>query len=158
MKDEVLTSVEASLPRRLFGVTMLLILGFLMFYLGISSPPASLLWLAFLLVIGGLALWLALVMWRATELRIDLTRTELRSSDGEIIALVKDVASMDRGMFAFKPSNGFILRLRSRAGRRWRPGLWWRMGRRVGVGGVTPGSQTRIMADMLAALVHERDG
>ena len=44
-------------------------------------------------------------------------------------------------------------------GRRvWRPGLWWRLGRRVAIGGVTAASQTKPLADILTMKVLERDG
>ena len=37
------------------------------------------------------------------------------------------------------------------------PGLWWRIGRRIGVGGVTPASQSKVMADLITARLIERD-
>jgi hypothetical protein len=76
-----------------------------------------------------------------------------------VIAALGDIQSMDRGFFAFKPSNGFLLKLRRGAGgpRVWRPGLWWRMGGRIGIGGMTPGNQTKFMSDVLAAMMAERE-
>jgi hypothetical protein len=44
------------------------------------------------------------------------------------------------------------------AGRRWQPGLWWRLGKRVGVGGVAPGHQTKAMAQIIEALLAEANG
>ncbi len=39
----------------------------------------------------------------------------------------------------------------------WRPGLWWRVGRRIGVGGMTPASQTKFMSEIIAAMIAQRD-
>ena len=156
MDTEILASVEASPIRRWMGVTMLVGLGGLVIYVALASPPA-LEWQIFLIVLGVLALWMADRMRRATEHRIELTETELRSSEGMRIALVADIETMDRGVFAFKPSNGFLVKTRTPGLRTWRPGLWWRIGRRVGVGGVTPGAQTKTMSEILAALVAQRD-
>lgn len=155
-KDEVLAVVRASMGRRVLGLTSLAILGVLLIYIAFSQPPA-LIWQAFLIIVGVAALWLADAMRRATGSSIELTPTELRDADGTRIALVSEITGMDRGFFAFKPSNGFLLKTRSGAGRVWRPGLWWRMGRRIGVGGMTPGSQTKFMSEVLAAMMAERD-
>ena len=155
--DTVLATVSASAMRRGLGITMLGLLGLLLIYTGILRPPAHMGWQAFLVVMGILSLWGAERMRRATRVAVELTEAGLRTSDGEMIAAMEDIASVDRGAFAFKPSNGFILRLKGRAPGRWQPGLWWRFGPRVGIGGVTPGAQGKVMADIIAAKLAERD-
>ena len=153
---EVLAMVQASAPRRWIGVIMLAGLGGMVIYVALASPPA-LHWQVFLIVMGALALWMAERMRRATEHRIELTETELRSSEGMVIATISDIQSLDRGFFAFKPSNGFLIKTRTPGMGIWRPGLWWRMGRRIGVGGVTPGGQTKAMSEILAAMMAQLD-
>lgn len=156
MEDEVLASVRASPGRRWIGVGMLGLMGFMLIYIAFTQPPAFE-WQAFLLLIGGLAIWMADKMRRATDRVLELTETELRDSSGEVLALIADIEGVDRGFFAFKPSHGFLLKTRKPGGRIWLPGLWWRLGRRIGVGGVTPGRQTRFMSEMLAAMLAQRD-
>jgi hypothetical protein len=97
-------------------------------------------------------------MWRATGLSVDLTAAGLSDSTGRIIAPLAEIRSIDRGAFAFKPSNGFLVRLKTRQPRAWAPGLWWRFGRSVGVGGVTSRDQAKLMAEFLAAMLAERGG
>lgn len=156
MDEEILAVIQASGPRRGFGVAVLVILGVLVIYIAMAQPPASPLWQVFLLAFGVVVLWLAQRMWQATKTTIVLTEKELRGSDGVLIAEVDKIEAIDRGVLAFKPSNGFMLRLRDKAPRSWQPGLWWRMGRRVGVGGVTSAAQTKGMAEMIAALISDR--
>ena len=67
------------------------------------------------------------------------------------------MVSVDRGAFAFQPSNGFLIRLRAGAERTWQPGMWWRIGTCVGVGGMTPGPQTKFMAETILAMITKRD-
>ena len=153
MEDQVLAVLRASPARRVFGVGTLAALGVLLAYVSMARPPANLALQVFLLILGALALWWADRMRRATRLTIELTETELRSSNGDKIALVSQVVAMDRGMFAFKPSNGFMLKTSQASPITWQPGLWWCLGHRVGVGGVTPGAQTKVMADILSALI-----
>ena len=155
MQDEVLAVVRASALRRWFGIVVMAALGGLLIYLAMSRPPA-LQWQVFLIGMGVFALWLADATRRATENQIELTQDGLRSSSGEVIALIDEIERVERGMFAMKPSNGFLLRLKKRRQRSWQPGLWWALGRRVGIGGVTPGSQSKVMAQMLEALMVER--
>lgn len=155
-ENEVLAVVRASTGRRVLGIASLGLLGVLLIYIAFSQPPA-IGWQAFLLVIGGGALWCANAMWRATSSAVELTPLMLRDADGTVIAMVADIDGMDRGFFAFKPSNGFLLRTTQKAPRLWRPGLWWRMGRRIGIGGMTPGSQTKFMSEILAAMMATRD-
>lgn len=125
--------------------------------MALSSSP-SWHWQLFLLAVALAALWMAQAMWRATASVVELTPLVLRDGDGTVIAPVAEISGMDRGFFAFKPSNGFLLKTRAGSTRQWRPGLWWRLGNRIGIGGMTPGSQTKFMSEILAALMARRDG
>ena len=153
---EVLATMAASPARRILGAGMLGSLGVLTLYMAMTAPPSPG-WLVFLLVVGAASLWCGLRLWQATAHTIELTTTELRCTDGTLIARVEDLDNIDRGFFAFKPSNGFVLRSKRPAARAWYPGLWWRMGRRIGVGGVTPGQQGKTMSEILAAMMAGLD-
>lgn len=152
MSDEVLATIGASKARRYMGVGMLGFIGGFAIYVALSAPP-TLYWLLFLLAVGAGALWQAVRMWQATEHRIELTMEGLRCTDGTIIARMDDIEAVDRSIFAFKPSNGFLVKLKQPADRAWKPGLWWRFGRQLGIGGVTPVSEGKAMADILKALL-----
>ncbi|MBY5931527.1 hypothetical protein KUV51_00840 [Tateyamaria omphalii] len=154
-EGEVIATINASPGRRILGVGSLWILSLMVIYVGIVRPP-EIGWQIFLLALGGGSLWIAEKMRRATALTLELTPEELRDSSGQVVARTADIASLDRGMFAFKPSNGFLLRLTHSGERAWRPGLWWRLGNRVGVGGMTPGHQAKFMAEILSAMIAER--
>lgn len=154
MQDEVLATVQASSPRRWAGVVMLGTIGALVTYVALASPPEPV-WQVFLLVVGAASWWLAYRVWIATQDRIELTRAELRTGTGRVIASVSEIEAVDRGVFAFKPSNGFLLRTQSKESNAWEPGLWWRLGRRVGVGGMTAAAETKFMSEMISALLME---
>lgn len=149
MDEEVIIALQPAPARRAIGTAIVAALGVLLIWLALVAPPASALWLAFLLGLGALALWAALRMWQATGNAVELTEAGLRDSDGTVIAAFDEIEGIDRGLFAFKPSNGFLLTLSRPGARAWRPGLWWRTGRRVGVGGLTPRGPARAMADAI---------
>lgn len=154
--EEILAEVKTASGRRIFGVVMLVLLALMTGYIALFHPP-KLGYAIFLLVIAGLSIWQALRLQAAGAVDLRLTQSGLFDSSGACLAMFDDIAAVDRGMFAFKPSNGFLLKLKAPGPRAWRPGLWWRIGRRIGVGGMTSAPQTKIMADILAAMIMERD-
>ena len=156
-EDEVLATISASPPRRWIGLGALYGLALLVIYVALAKTPA-LGWQVFLILIGGGALWMAERMRAATSRVIELTEHELRDTSGQIIVRLEDIQKLDRGLFTFKPSNGFLMRTKHRVGPRvWQPGLWWRIGRQVGIGGVTPGRQTKAASEMIAMILARRE-
>lgn len=154
--QEILAVVRASSGRRFLGLGALSCLGLLLLYIAITRSP-EFVWQVFLVVVAAAAFWFADAMRRGTASSVELTGNELRDADGTVIATIADIESIDRGVFAFKPSNGFLIKTKTPHPRVWRPGLWWRVGRRVGIGGMTPGHQTKFMSEILAAMMAERD-
>lgn len=152
----VLLRLTPSPIRRTIGTALLVGLGLLLLWLMFSSAEMAPGWRALLGLFGVVSVWGAERMWRATGLAVELTAEGLRDSSGRIIAPVAAIRSIDRGAFAFKPSNGFLIRLKTPQPRAWAPGLWWRFGRSVGVGGVTSRDEAKLMAEFLAAMLAER--
>ncbi|MDO6585398.1 hypothetical protein Q4543_07695 [Salipiger sp. 1_MG-2023] len=158
MSEEIIATVSTSGARRVTGVGTLGLLGGLLVWMAASQPAAGLAWQLSLALMGAAALWMAVRMWRDTARNLVLTDVELRDSTGAVLARVDDIQKVDRSMFAMKPSNGFVIRLKTPGPRAWHPGLWWRFGRRVAVGGVTAGRDSKPLADALAILVARQSG
>jgi hypothetical protein len=146
--------LTASPPRRYVGVGMLALLGGLLVFLSVSLPFG--IGQIVILAVGILALWGATRQYTATAQVLELTETEFRVIGGPVLAGIEDIEKVERGAFAFKPSNGFLVTLKTSSPRRWAPGLFWCMGRRIGVGGVTGAPQTKAMAEAMAGLIAMR--
>ena len=147
--DPVLAEVGASMPRRYLAAAVLGSLGVVLIWLGFgagSGLSAAIVMIA----VGGLVLWLTLRLWVATAVRVLYRRSGLYTEAGILLAPREGMLRVDRGAFAFKPSNGFVLILDRKMGRGWAPGLWWRGGRRVGVGGVVAAGACKFMAEQIA--------
>jgi hypothetical protein len=155
--DAVLAELRPSLPRRLFGVVILAALGLSLLWIALQGGSIGVGWLIFLVLAGGLSIWLAVRLWQETGTGLVLTASVLRADDGQVIVDVADLYSVDRGVFAFKPAGGFTLVTRTPLQRGWAPGLWWRLGRRIGVGGVTHKHEGRYMADVLSEMIARRN-
>lgn len=155
--SELLATITPSGARRRVGFTVLGLLGGFSLYLAFNMT-GNVVGQIVLMAFGAAVLVLAEKLRRATLLTIELTADEIRDSSGRVLARVDNIKSVDRGVFAFKPSNGFMLILKSGTGSAWAPGLWWRVGRMVGIGGVTRDVQSKIMSELLIGLLAKRDG
>ncbi len=156
-QPEILASITPSAPRRFFATGVMGTLGVLLVLLAFLRPPDSMALQFMLIVFGAVALAGCARMLSATSGGLVLTRDALCDTEGTVVAHIDAIEKVERGIFAFKPSNGFVLLLKTRQPRAWAPGLWWRMGRRVGVGGVISGAEGRQMADVIAALLSAPD-
>ena len=149
-QDEILARIAPSSARRFLALATLYALGLLQAWLGFSveaSALATVIPFAFAVIV----LAIAEKMRRSTRSDIVLTTRALWDGDGTLIADLDTVERVERGAFAIKPSNGFMLLTRDKARRDWRPGMWWRTGRRVGVGGILAAGAARFMAEQIAA-------
>lgn len=156
--DEVLATVGVS-PVRLGLATLVQgAIGVLLVAIALTSPPAGAGWRLVLLAAGAAALWNGWGLWKTGRRRLVLTRTALSDDTGVRLCTIAEVEAVARGVFALKPARGFALTLKAPAPRAWVPGLWWRIGRRLGVGGVTSAAETRLMAEIIEALLAERRG
>lgn len=144
-------SVSASAGRRVAGFVTLYGLGALLIYLGATHGFSGVLWRLFVLAIGAGALMMGERMRRTSSTEILLTDEGLVTSDGTVLAARDNIAKVDRGTFAVKPSNGFSVILKTKQPFLWAPGLYWRFGKRLGIGGVTAPAASKYMSEMLMA-------
>ncbi|MCY3879053.1 MAG: hypothetical protein OXF74_07725 [Rhodobacteraceae bacterium] len=143
--------------RRHFGIGALALLGCVLAYVSFTAGktlPASMT----LAIAAVLSVFVSIKMYAATRVSLLLSNDGIRTSEGELVAGLDNIQKVERGMFAFKPSNGFLLVLHSPMPRSWNPGMWWRFGRRIGIGGVTHRAEGKAMADAVTLLLQARDG
>lgn len=146
--------------------------------------PAAMRWLQLALVLGMIALTLVMVgrggaqpigvtliaavifillcllarqIWRADANSIIFDGEAITDENGATICRLAQVQKVERGMAMFKPSGGFLLVLDKPQPGGWVPGLWWRYGRRVGVGGTTPTKVAKVMADAITQAIAARE-
>ncbi|WP_434288047.1 hypothetical protein [Celeribacter sp. SCSIO 80788] len=146
-------SLTPSPARRMSAVALLGVLGALLLRVAFGAEEMTAGWMALLVVMAAAVLWVAWRLWVATGVRLVLSEEDLREEGGRVLCRLDEIEKVERGTFAFKPSNGFLIRLKTPGSRVWAPGLWWRFGRRLGVGGVTPTGQGKAMADVIAARI-----
>jgi hypothetical protein len=154
--EQVLARLDPSQPRRVTGVVVQVALGCVFVSLALGFPREQMLLRLMLMALGGVVFFGTFLTWRATATGLVLTTSGLREDGGRLLAEISNVREVSRGAFALKPSHGFSLVLYQRMGFAWVPGLWWRIGKRVGIGGVTPSQPARYMAEVVSAMIAMR--
>lgn len=151
-ENEVIAEVGYSIARKFLLIIALFALGVVVLGLAWNSA-ASPFGRIVLAVIGGICLFQGERMRRAPDVTLQLTQDGLFQSDGILLARLDEIKRIDRGALVIKPSNGFILILTETHKNAWLPGLWWRIGKRVGVGGVVSAGAAKFMAEQIALMV-----
>lgn len=153
--ERVLARLEPTPGRRVLAVAMMFTLGVILIAVGLTQAGVLVARLA-LIVLGAGAMVLGDRVRRATALALVLTETELRDSRGRLLVSLDRIRRVERGIFAFKPSNGFLLHLDTPAPRSWAPGLYWSRGRVIGVGGAVSAGAAKAMAELIALRIAGR--
>lgn len=142
--------------KRYTVLAMLYLLAGVLAWLAVFQTPQSTIWLVLLWALTLSVLLLANSAGKATAEGLQLRDSGIYTDAGELLVRIDDIRKIHRGVFAVKPSNGFLLRLKSRHKKGWAPGLWWRFGAIMGIGGVTSKIQAEVMAEAIAALVERK--
>ena len=149
--------IHPARPRIYIGLFAMASLALFLLWVTVASD-LGLLWRVTLLLASAVSAFGARQLARSGQVTLELTDTVLQEADsGAILARVDEIVGVDRGALAFKPSNGFLLRLEKRNSWAWVPGIWWRRGRLVGVGGVVSAHQARLVAETISMRIAARD-
>lgn len=148
MSEPEIARIEVSLPRRLVGAAVTLAIAVIFGSAFLVEGH----WAMLVLSAGAFAM--SAILWKATAGAIVLTMNGLSDGNGQVIAALDQIDTLVTGHFTFRPSNGFSLKMKTQGAARWRPGLWWSFGRRVGVGGLAAGRRTKAFAEALDELLR----
>lgn len=154
-EDGVYARIGIAPARFYFALAVQVMLGLLLLYMAYISPAG----LIGKLLIMGLGIGMLVQANRlrlSSDCEILLTDAGLVTQDGVMLAPLDQIKEVSRGSFAFKPSNGFAVTLTESLGFLWVPGLWWRFGKRVGIGGVTGAGAAKFMAEQISYKIAMR--
>lgn len=154
-EEDIQAELSAGPLRRSVAVGALAGLGVVLGKVALD-PQTTALWQGVCALGAAGSLVLAVLSWQATAGRIVLTVEGLFDGTGRALATLDEIESIEAGAFSLKPSNGFAVRLKAKGPRAWAPGMYWRSGARLGIGGVPAGRAARFMAERLDALLKAR--
>ncbi|MEL6234965.1 MAG: hypothetical protein AAFR46_11200 [Pseudomonadota bacterium] len=153
---QVIARLPCSPTRRAMGVVFLALPGCILIWLALTRTAETALVTLASLAVGAAMVWGAWRVWRATEGGLVLTHAGLHDDSGTLLCPLSQIERVESGILAFKPSGGFLLHLAEPAPWGWVPGLWWRRGRRLGIGGSVNARQAKAMSEAIAMLVMRR--
>lgn len=153
--SDVILKIQPTYSRRLFGMAILSIAAFVMFSFAFVETSQSALLKLILFLMGYAFLWQVVTTILMKNAALILSRDGLFDEQGRLVCALSNIAEIDKGVFSFKPSNGFLIRLHHSNGINWTPGLYWCVGKRIGIGGALNPSQTKELADKLLLLQQE---
>lgn len=155
--SEILARLQIAPVRRWAGVIILALIGVGLIYSGLVYPPAALLGRLAIFLLGFLMILQAYWNLQVRSGALVLKEDGLWVENGPQLAALDNIETVQVSAFAIKPSNGFAVVLRSPARLKWVPGLYWCVGRRIGVGGATHPAQAKAMAELLSTLIMDRE-
>ncbi len=155
--SEILARLQIAPVRRWFGVIILALIGVGLIYSGLVYPPAALLGRLAIFLLGFLIILQAYWNLQVRSGALVLKEDGLWVENGPQLAALDNIETVQVSAFSIKPSNGFAVVLRSPARLKWVPGLYWCVGRRIGVGGATHPAQAKAMAELLSTLIMDRE-
>ena len=150
---DIYARLDPSPFRRWVAVVITGGVGVVLIYLVASRPLGTPVETALVVAAGGVFLWIAFFIHKSTSQSVLPTTDGLFLEDGRVLAEITNIEKVDRGLMAFKPSNGFAVKLKTAGTKGWSPGIWWCAGRNMGIGGATSRDQARQMADTLNVLL-----
>lgn len=89
--------------------------------------------------------------YRERHAHLLLADDGLRNHRGELLVGYDEIERVHRGLFALRPAQGLAISLRTPHQAAFVPGLYWRFGRRIGIGGATQPGSTRAFAEHIEA-------
>lgn len=154
--SEIIARLQIASGRRWAGVIVLGLIGAGLIYSGLAHPPASVLGRLAIFLLGILLILQAYWNLRVKSGALILREDGLWVEGGPQLAPLDNIETVQVSAFSIKPSNGFAVVLKNPVPFKWVPGLYWCVGRRIGVGGATNPSQGKAMAELLSTLIIER--
>lgn len=155
--DEILIRVDASPLRRSIGAGALFLLCIVVLWHGYQKYSASGDGLG-LILLALAGIYGALRFWQRSAIGLVLTPTELREAGGRRLVCVADIVAVERDAFGIiRPANGFVIVTRDSLPAAILPGIWWRFGKRIGVGGLTGAGEGKAMVELLQEMLKRRD-
>ena len=144
--------IQYKLPSHRIKILGSVIFGLLLFLCyTISKIEEEITSLDFLLIptIVFLGLWFIRFLKRYSKIGFLINQSGLFNLDGSIICKMDDIERIDISPYTFKSANGFIVILKTKSSFNLTPGLYWRLGKRISIGGLVSKSESKFLSQTL---------
>ena len=73
--------------------------------------------------------------------------------DGRLLCKLSSIETVDTSPYTFKSTNGFIIRLKERSSLDWSPGLFWKLNKRISIGGLITKSESKWLSTAIITIL-----
>ena len=152
--------IKYKLPNHRIRILGSVIFGLLLFLCyTISKIEEEITSLDFLLIptIVFLVLWFRRFLKRFSKVGFLINQSGLFNLDGSIICEIGDIEKIDVSPYTFKSANGFIVILKTKTSFKSIPGLYWRLGKRLSIGGLVSKTESKFLSQALLRFYEEKE-
>ena len=150
--------IKYKLPDHRIKILGSVIFGLLLFLCyTISKIEEEVTSLEFLLIptIVFLAIWFRSFLQRYSKVGFLINQSGLFNLDGSIVCEIGDIERIDVSPYTFKSANGFIVILKTKSSFKSIPGLYWRLGKRLSIGGLVSKNESKFLSHTLSGFLEK---
>ncbi len=141
---------------KILGLTIFSLLIFLIFALSNLDQQLSMIDLVLLPIVILQVVWLRKFLNHYSKIGFLINKVGLFDLNENIICKIDDIKRIDASPYTFKSANGFLILLDTKSSFKSIPGLYWRYGHRISIGGLVSKHESKYLAGILSDLVTNK--
>ena len=152
-------SIRYELPGHRIKILGAIIFGLLVFLTFTISKLDQAISLSDFLLIPAIimfGLWFKRFLKRYSNVGFLINDTGLFNLDETIVCKMSDIARVDVSPYTFKSANGFIVLLKTQSSFKSIPGLYWRLGKRISIGGLVSKNESKFLSGALLRFLEKK--
>ena len=106
-------------------------------------------------IIVVLGLWLKRFLNRYSKIGFLINELGMFNLDESLIFKMDEIERIDVSPYTFKSANGFIILLKTKSSFKFIPGLYWRLGNRISIGGLVSKNESKFLSTTLLELYEQ---
>ena len=100
-------------------------------------------------------LWFRRFLSRYSKIGFVISTDGLFDLNMDLICTIDDIKKIDVSPYTFKSANGFIILLKTKSSFKSIPGLYWRVGKRISIGGLVSKNESKLLSGRLIEMFEK---
>ncbi len=149
-------TIRYELPNHRIKILFLTIFGLLLFLLYALSKldeKISLFDFFLILLTIVLGIWLKRFLKKFSKIGFLINELGIFNLDESIICKIENIKKIDVSPYTFKSANGFIIFQKTKGSFKIVPGLYWRAGKRISIGGLISKNESKFLSSTLLEII-----
>ena len=139
----------------ILGLTIFILLIFLLYQISRLNKEISLIDFLLIPLSIFIAFWFKRFLSQYSNVGFLINKMGLYDLHENLICRISDIQRVDSSPYTFKSANGFIIILKEKTSFQLVPGLYWRLGRRISVGGLISKNESKLLSTAVANFLEK---